>query len=85
MQYDTRQLMSVQAFALIPCPQVPFSTLASALKWPGELRKMQDNFVDFWQSRHHPDILLLFFDDLRDDLGLPGREARRVPRNPGRL
>eukprot|EP00929_Paragymnodinium_shiwhaense_P053978 TRINITY_DN27059_c0_g1_i1.p1 TRINITY_DN27059_c0_g1~~TRINITY_DN27059_c0_g1_i1.p1 ORF type:complete len:359 (+),score=32.46 TRINITY_DN27059_c0_g1_i1:67-1143(+) len=49
--------------------QVPISNLARLLRMAGELHGLYAHYVDMWQRRHHPSVLLLFYDDLKEDLG----------------
>lgn len=56
--------------------QVPITDFAKLLYWSGEIHALYANLADFWVRRDHPDVLLLFYDDLKDDLeGSVGRLA----------
>ena len=55
--------------------QVPLSNFARLLSWAGELDSLYAHYVDCWQRRNHPDFLLLFFDDMKEELG---ESVRRV-------
>jgi len=55
--------------------QVPLSNFARLLSLAGEFDSLYAHYVDCWQRRNHPDVLLLFFDDMKEELG---ERVRRV-------
>lgn len=51
----------------IPYQKVAFSSIFTLLRLLGMLDKMFADYASFWQRRHHPNVHVVFFDDLKEN------------------
>jgi hypothetical protein len=52
----------------IPYEKVPVSGMFLLMRALGMMDKLFADYADFWERRHHENVLVLFFDDLKQDL-----------------
>lgn len=62
---------------------IPIEHIVTLFSLSGELDSVFADYADFYERRHDPNILLLFFDDLNEDLaGSVRRLARHLAPSP---